>query len=211
MVAEMADDRSAELQTAIEAMCGQAGEMLRLTWEGFRRQDREMLGQAEALGRTIHRREKELTPWVIGQLKASPPVGADRGLLFAPSHLERIGDHIEDLVRGIRNMMTEGVLFTERGLREINTLFEQAVELLQCTRDAVQTGNRVLFHHIPEAGDRFQSQAGEFALAHQQRLIEGVCVPRASSLYLAILDALRGIERHTREIARQASEALSGK
>jgi Na+/phosphate symporter len=203
MAAELAVELSAELQVAVETMCGQTAEMLRLTWDGFRRLDREALRRAEAIGQAVHRREKELTQWITERVAAAlPPSGGHRGLLFAPSHLERIGDYAEDLIRCTRTMASEGTLFTERAIRELNTLFERAIELVECARDAIRTGNRVLFRHIPEEGERFQALASEFALAHQQRLIEGVCLARASSLYLAMLDALRGIERHTCEIAR---------
>ena len=36
--------------------------------------------------------------------------------------------------------------------------------------------------------------------SHEERLIEGVCMPKASSAYLAMLDYLREITRHARRI-----------
>lgn len=172
-------------------------EMLSLTWSSFRRHDPSRLEKAAALGRSIHKLEKELTAHLLGA-----PADAE-GLRFIPGHLERIGDAIEGLVRCLRTMETEGTLFTDRGVREVNTLFEQAIELLECARDLTLTGSRVLARHLEVESTRFQDLASEFARAHEERLIEGVCMPRASSVYLAILDYLREVVRHTRRIGER--------
>jgi len=50
---------------------------------------------------------------------------------------------------------------------------------------------------------RFQDLATEYARAHEERMVEGVCRPASSSAYLAILDYLREITRHSRLIARR--------
>jgi Na+/phosphate symporter len=179
-------------------------EMLALTWASFRRHDAATLDRAGALGRSIHKREKELTELLV----AGP---ADDRVRFVPSHLERIGDAVEGLIRCLRTMEAEGTLFTERGVRETNTLFENAIELLRCARDLALTGNRVLTRHIAVEGTRFHDLASDFAQAHEQRLIEGVCLARASSSYLAILDYLREVVRHTQRIAdRVAGSAAPG-
>jgi len=47
---------------------------------------------------------------------------------------------------------------------------------------------------------RFHELASDFARAHEERLIEGVCLPKASSAYLAMVDYLREIVRHARRI-----------
>jgi Na+/phosphate symporter len=59
----------------------------------------------------------------------------------------------------------------------------------------------VLIRYIKEEGEKFQYMIGEYALAHQERLIQGTCIPKASSVYLAILDYLADIERHIRQMA----------
>jgi hypothetical protein len=39
--------------------------------------------------------------------------------------------------------------------------------------------------------------------------VEGLCMPKASSLYVAILDDLKGIEWHTRQIAQKLAGATA--
>lgn len=196
------------LRDEIHEMCEQTVEMLRLAWAGFRRQDLETLQPAEKLGREIHQREKALTELVMKKLPGQyDTLEAPQELVFVPMHLERIGDNIEFLVRAIKTMVQEGIPFTEKAMREINTLFEKAIELIECVRDVIPTKNRVLIRYVLEAGPQYEKMANEYALSHQQRLIEGVCMPKASSMYVAILDYLKGIEWHTRQIAQKLSAA----
>ncbi|MER3445966.1 MAG: hypothetical protein C4291_03640 [Candidatus Dadabacteria bacterium] len=199
MSREAALETSKNLEEEIRVMCDWTKEMLEATWEGFRRHDKEKLSQAEKIGREIHQKEKELTHLITTSLsRMEEPI---KELGFLPGHLERIGDNIELLVRCIIGMIHDGTLFSERAIREINTLFNKAVELLECVRDAMKTKNKVLIRYIKEEGEKFQNMIGEYALAHHERLIEGTCIPKASSVYLAILDYLADIERHIRQMA----------
>ena len=178
-------------------------EMLSLTWKCFRGADPGALDTAEALGDGIRKRENELTEGLL----AARPGGED--LPFIPGHLERIGDATGGMVRCLRGMYAEGVVFTEGGVREVDVLFERALELTQCACDLAFTGNRVLARHIEIESMRFQDLAGDFARAHEERLIQGICLPNSSSAYLAMLDHLREIVRHARRIgSRVAPRAL---
>lgn len=146
----------------IRPMFQDALEMLRLTWASFRRHDVSALEKAAMLGESIHAREKELTRLLLAQ-------SASEQLHFVPGHLERIGDAIEGLLRCLHTMQAEGTLFTDRGVREVNTLFGKAVELIECARDLMFTGNRVLAAHVAGEGDRFPELADECARAHEER------------------------------------------
>lgn len=173
-------------------------EMLALTRTSFLEHDLEALNTASALGRSVHKRENELTEGLL----AGPP--EIEPLRFIPSHLERIGDALEGVVRSLRNREDEeGTAFTDRGIREVRELFDRAQGLLECARDLTRTGNQVLARHVELEAMRFQDVATGFARAHEERLIEGVCLPRASSAYLSILDNLREVTRHCRQIAHR--------
>jgi Na+/phosphate symporter len=190
------------LEEEIMIMCDLTKEMLELTWEGFRKHDKERLSQAESIGREIHQKEKQLTHLIMTKLsRREEPIKQIEGLALLPGHIERIGDNIELLIRCIRTMTQEGTLFSERAIKEVNALFSKAIELLECVRDALKTKNKVLVRYIKEEGEKFQEMIREYSLAHYERLIEGTCIPKASSVYLAILDYLVEIERHIRQMA----------
>jgi len=192
-----------QLGNEAQELCQKVLEMLHLARDAFRRQDSRRLDRAADLGREIHEREKELTQRIPARFAGQSGLSVEAELSFLPMHLERIGDNVEFLVRAIGRTVAEGVPFSERALKEIDALFEKVIELLECTRDAIGTENKVLIRHILEEGRNYERLVSDFALFHQERLIEGLCSPKSSSVYLAILDYLKGIEEHIRQMAQK--------
>jgi hypothetical protein len=154
--------------------------VLPLLWDAFRRQDAEPLGAAEQLILDM------------GRIHAPPGTPADEMLAS-----------VTDLLSSVRTMLDDSVPFTERAMREINSLFDKGLELLECARDALATENRVLVRHVIAAGAQHAQLANDYAMAHQQRLVDGVCRPLASTVYLGMLDHLKGVGGHTRKIAEE--------
>jgi hypothetical protein len=155
-----------------------AVELLRLGWEAFRAQDCELLAAAERMVDARHRSH----------------AGEQGSLQGAVASLFQ-------LHATVRTMIDEEVPLTERAQREINSLFERGLELLECLRDGLLTENRVLVRHVIGSGIQYAQLARDYAMAHHQRLEEGVCLPRASSVYLEMLDGLTAVEGHARKIA----------
>src|SRR5262245_36129329 len=82
--------------TLLLPMFRDAVEMLSLTRASFRHYDPGQVEMAMVLGRSIHKQERDLTE----QLLADPP--AIDGLRFVPSHVERISDAAQGLLRCLR-------------------------------------------------------------------------------------------------------------
>jgi Na+/phosphate symporter len=185
-------------------LCRLATTMLRQASTAFTGQQVDALDVADGLGRLLHQRERILTERVVHRTSATSFVlDADRQQLFIPMHLERAAERVEVLIRAVRTMLLEGTPFTDRARREVTELIDGASDLLVHLRDLLITGNPVLRRHVIEAGRALVARADDCATFHQQRLIEGVCASRASSVYLSILDALKGVEWHAREIAQK--------
>ena len=174
-------------------------QMLTLTRSSFHRYDPGSAEIAGALGQSLHKRERELTEHLV-----SVSSDAD-GVRFVPAHLERISDAAQGLLRCLRTMDGEDIVFTEGGTREVAQLFDRAVELLECARDLILTKNRVLARHVEIESMRFHDLASGFARAHEGRLLQGVCQPTASSTYLSMVDYLREVTRHARRIAARVA------
>lgn len=183
--------------------------LLHLARDAFLKHDLSALPAAERLGAEIHRQEKALIE-TCTQEGRTLRERSGQDAVFVPMHLERIADNLEQLLALTRRMITEGVLFTDRARREIGTLYEMAAELLVNVRDALRTNNRTLIEQVRHLGQQCEIMANEFALFHEQRLIEGVCLPKASSIYLAMLDHLKGIEWHARQIVEKLAPAPVG-
>ncbi len=178
-------------------------EMFELTFEGFRKLNKERLSQAEEIGQEIHLKEKTLVPLIITALSKSREPARNLELLsLVPTHLERIGDNIELLIRCSNSIIEDGICFSDKALKEINMLFENLTELLQYVGDIIKTNNKVLVTHVLEEIKNFQEIVNEYSIWHYDRLIEGSCLPKASSSYLAIIDYLSEIASHIKWITR---------
>ncbi len=192
------------LEGLLVQLADQTIAMLKTAREAFLKQRAAHIEQVLAVGQEVHRAEKALTAGLV-PTRPGGRTAADAEKIFVPMHLERIGDNIEAFARAVERQAKDGVVFTDRAMSEIDRLIEKALELLEATRDILRTGNRTLVHHVLTDGPCFQATATEFASFHQERLIQGLCLPRASSIYLAMIDYLRGVERHQREIVQKVS------
>jgi phosphate uptake regulator len=149
-------------------------------------------------------RQPEKTPTASAGQPAQWPEGG-QGIFLVPVHLERIGDNLELMVRALKTVLQEGIPFTERAVKELNTLFAKAIELLEGVRDVIATQNPLLIRSLRTEGHHYRELVDEYVLFHQQRLIEGVCLPKASSIFVALLDYLKGIEGHINQITDKLS------
>src|SRR5258705_4914285 len=82
-------------------------EMLTLTHTAFIHHDPAGLDSAEVLGRSIHKRETELTEGLLW----GPPETAP--LRVIPCHVEPIGGALEGLLRRLLDIEAEGTPFTD--------------------------------------------------------------------------------------------------
>ena len=101
--------------------------------------------ERQRLDQQMH--QQETTPPASAVPQVRWPEGV-QGIFLVPVHLERIGDNIELLVRALTTVIREGIPFTERAVKELNTLFTRAIELLECVRDVLLTQNRILLRYI---------------------------------------------------------------
>jgi phosphate:Na+ symporter len=195
-----------DIDKEIIRMFDLAQEMFVFTWEGFKRLDEERLREAQKIGKELHEKEKVLTDSIMTRYSRGENLRDEITIGHIPSHLERVGDNIELLLRCGASIIQEGVCFSDRAINEINTLFDKAIEILQSASDALKTNDKEKLLAVGEQGRELQEIIREYSLSHYDRLIEGVCMPKASSLYLAILDYLSGIEKHIRNIAERMED-----
>ena len=195
-----------DIDKEILKMFDLAKEMFVFTWEGFKKLDEERLREAQKIGKELHEKEKVLTHSIMTKYSRGENLSDEITIGRIPSHLERIGDNIELLLRCGGSIIQDGVCFSDRAISEINTLFDKAIEILQFAGDALMTNDKEKLLKVREEGRKFQEIIGEYSLTHYDRLIEGVCMPKASSLYLAMLDYLSGIEKHIRNIVERMED-----
>lgn len=198
------------VKNGILEMSGHASEMLRLCRDAFQRHSPGTLQDLSDIGRHLHHHEKRLTDHVAMQLREYPmSLGSAEHLAFVPAALERIGDSVEALARCVGVLHRDDIPVSERGHVEILTLFGRSIGLVESVSTAVRLGTPEALAPIRESGDKFQAYCDEISVYHQERVIRGVCTPRASSIFLSMLDSFREIERYVRRITLQLAKTIA--
>lgn len=191
------------LEEGLLVMTGKLVQITRLIRKALIMPEPEKLTECDRLAREIHDEEKGLT----GDLVCSPSETTGDVLkivVLFPGRLERVGDLLESIVNVIRIKARQGVPFSDKAMAEIDQLFNVFTEMLVNFRDVLLTRNRTLLEKILQQADRVGELAIDFSLAHEDRLLEGLCSPLASSLFLDILDSVKQSAIHF----RQMSESL---
>jgi hypothetical protein len=141
----------------------------------------------------------------LGALAAKAPENQKSSFIRLQSvltHLQMVGDNLEGLSVPIGRKIREGVLFSDKAVGQANQLFDHLTGILRSILDALKTDNEFLKRYIMEEGQRLTQSCNDFATEHEARLVEGLCLPQAAPLFLAMLNGLRTAGQHTVNIAR---------
>ncbi len=176
-------------------------ELLKSVKDAFIHEDHGSLEKANILSKEIHKKEKELTPKLV-ELSKEHDI---KEYLAIPGHLERIGDFIENLMSCIKTKERESLLFSDKAVNEINILINDAERLLNNISDLILSKNTTLAGDIKKEVTELVEKANDFATEHEERLIEGLCQPKSSSVFLSMLDAIKEIALHSQRIAERLS------
>ena len=118
------------------------------------------------------------------------------------THLQMVGDNLEALSTPIGKKMKEGVLFSDKAVAQTNQLFDHLAGILRSVLDALKTDNDFLKRYVQEEGQRLTQFCNDFATEHEARLIEGLCLPQAAPLFLAMLNGFRAAGQHAVNIVK---------
>ncbi len=125
-----------------------------------------------------------------------------------PVHLMRIGESVEKLAGCVESMVKDHVLFSDRAIEEITFLFQRLMDILRPMSDIILARNAIMAKYVDESEAGIVRRAMEYATLHEERLIEGVCLPFASSLYIRMLDEIKNIAWHSKEIAGKLTAGM---
>ncbi|OPY13176.1 MAG: hypothetical protein A4E69_01786 [Syntrophus sp. PtaB.Bin138] len=120
--------------------------------------------------------------------------------------LVSICDDLAELTEPLEKKIKEKVLFSDRAVTEISFLSQNLAELLKATGDLILVKNPILLRYVLESESMVVKMAIEYATQHEERMIEGLCLPVASPIFLRMLELFKGIARQAKEIASTLSQ-----
>ena len=122
--------------------------------------------------------------------------------------LEIVHDSLTRISMAIQAKTEERVLFSDKAVKEVEALFKNLQSILTNMVDFITTKNAVLSKHITEDQARYEISCQHFSTGHEERLIEGICMPRSSTIYLNILNNLCNISWHLVTIVSYSVEMI---
>jgi Na+/phosphate symporter len=119
--------------------------------------------------------------------------------------------NIEGIIDQVKRKGSEHILFSDRGVKEVNEVFQEAMDLLEGLPELISTENKQLAQHMGERVRAVIKIASGFSEEHEERLIQGICLPKSSPIYLGILESLKGIITHVLEVSGKIVTLSSSK
>jgi Na+/phosphate symporter len=95
-------------------------------------------------------------------------------------------------------------LFSQKALDEIKQLMVAVGTEFTDVKDYCMTKNPVLKEQIRTDMEKIRKMIYEFEMVHQNRLITGVCMPKASYLYIDMTDSLKRMAKELGDFAEKA-------
>ena len=191
-----------EIRGRMTLVCQSLMKMLALGFEGFRRPDEKFFKEAEEVNDKIHQYSSELTGFIISK---SPSIERGREwaktYLSIASSLDRMTYNIEGILERLKAKSENHILFSDRAVKEVNDVFQEAMRLLENLPNLIATQDKLLAHRIGEEGRSMFKIANGYSEGHEERLLQGICVPKSSPIYLGILESLKGVIVHTAEVS----------
>lgn len=193
----MTDDAKGLLE-AMNEMGTNAGKCMALLQNAFIYNSAEPLTGCSAQVEAIKMKEPELTAKIFALAKDNAEL---EPYVSVPGQLLRIGESIEKLAAAIGKKNKDGILFSDRAVTETIFLLQRLSEILKPVVDIIHTRNKFLNRYIQESEAGIAKDANEYATLHEERLIAGECLPVASSIYITMLDAIKKVAWHSKEIS----------
>jgi Na+/phosphate symporter len=191
-----------EIKEKMVLVCQHLVKMLGLASEAFRKPMEKSFKEAGEVKDKILQYSSELTSSIISK---SPPSEKDKGstkpYLSIASSFDRMTYNIEGILDRLRAKSEKHILFSEQAVKEVNDVFQETIRLLEYLPNLMSTENKLLGQRIGEEGKSVVEIANAYSEEHEERLIQGICEPEHSPIYLGILESLKGVTVHILEVS----------
>ena len=191
-----------EIKGKMVLVCQNLMKMLNLASVAFREPTGKSFKEAEEVKDTILQYSSELTSFIISKSPSSEKgKGWAKPYLSIASSFDRMTYNIEGILERVRGKSENHILFSDGAVREVNDIFQEAMRLLEYLPNLITTENKLLGQRIGEEGKSVFEIVNTYSEEHEERLIQGICEPKHSPVYLGILESLKGVMVHTLEVS----------
>lgn len=115
--------------------------------------------------------------------------------------IERVGDHVENIIELLEARLERKVTFSDDALKELEEMFELTMNTYETSLQALFASDKALASKVLETEKRIDKMEKDLRKTHISRLNEGKCSGDAGILFVDIVSNLERIGDHAVNIA----------
>ncbi len=114
--------------------------------------------------------------------------------------------NIEGIAFNLDDLVENKIPLSDKAINEINELNNSLQGLFTDLSDLLKVKNKTLAKALIREAREVSKKADNFSLEHEGRVISGICLPKASPIYLNVLASIKGISYSISRISKRISE-----
>ena len=197
-------DELISIREKINQMAELVLSMLGDTFYGFMKHDLDMLTSVLNDEKKLNDMERSLNVSLVKLSKDKSQTARSRHItIFMEiiADLEQIGDYVKDMIERIEIKIEEKLFFSQEALAEYRHLYNVVQTALSDVVKSLKMDDKNFARRILGDEDHVNRLLTKYRDAHMQRMISGVCDPRAGNMFLNLLDFTAQAFAHTKAIA----------
>lgn len=193
-----------QVQEKLIAVCQSFVRLLDLLFRRFPHLTEDVIREGEEARKEIDKNSSEMMRLLLHESKARQD-GREwvKPFLGLASHCDRMAYNVDGILDRLERMTREGLLFSDRGVREVSTVARETIDLMENLPDLIATRNRLLAQQIQQNAKNLFKTIDDYAEEHEERLIEGLCMPKSAPIYLGLLESFKALTFHSLEISER--------
>lgn len=196
------------------AMGNLALDNIKYAAEATQKNDQTMVDKVYEIEHKVDLYEKYLTDFLIKVNNLSITQEQHllvKNLFHAIIDIERVSDHAENIAELAKYKIEHQIIFSEKGTRELNQLWDKVVHCFEEAVKARGTGSRQAIQNVLRIEDEVDDLEEELRNKHIERLSAGLCIPSNGVVFLDILSNLERMSDHANNIVDCIQEENTAK
>jgi len=112
------------------------------------------------------------------------------------THLQMIDKSLKQVADALRTQMSDGVLFTDLEVEQINKLMGRQEIILHAIAEIVRNGDDERLKEVNNECRNVADSCLKFSTSYESRLVEGLCSPESAPILLTILSRIQTLVRN---------------
>lgn len=158
---------------------------------------------------TVHR---EITKYllVVSQKELSPAQSQSlSNLMNISGHIERVGDHIENIADLSEIKINEKLPFSQKAEKDLKYIFSKVEKSLKYSLDSLKNHNIEAAKIVTKREDEIDRLEESLRNEHIERLTKQICNPESGIIYIDVLSNLERIGDHAYNISMMVLDELN--